>query len=193
MEETELKLEVPSSQMARLKRHPLIQSLKTGRARSSRLVGTYYDTADLKLKRGRLALRVRDFDKRYIQTLKRIGPAASTVYRREEREHEVDTAVPDISCFSKPELKRLFGAKGGASGLRAVFSTDIRRTVWLLRDAESEIELALDVGEIRSESGRREAVCEAELELIKGDAQRLLKHDISGTAVSTSCSRSSRR
>jgi len=175
VEETELKLEVPPSQIARLKRHPLIQSLKKGRARTSRLVGTYYDTPDLKLKRGRLSLRVRDVDKRHIQTLKRIGPAASTVYRREEREHEVDSAVPDMSCFSKPELKRLFGAEADDPGLRAVFSTDIRRTVWLLRDAESEIELALDVGEIRSESGRREAVCEAELELKKGDAQRLLE------------------
>jgi inorganic triphosphatase YgiF len=174
VEETELKLELPSAQIARFKRHPLIQSLKTGRARTKRLVGTYYDTADLKLKRGQVALRVRDVDKRRIQTLKRIGPAASAIYRREEREQEVNSAAPDTACFSKPERKKLFGSEAGDPGLRPVFSTDIRRTVWLLQDADSEVELALDIGEIRSESGRSEPVCEAELELKKGDPQRLL-------------------
>lgn len=172
-EEAELKLSVRPAHAARIGRHPLVQKLKTGRARTKRMVGTYFDTPDLLLKRRDLALRVREVDKRHIQTLKRMKPSTGGIFIRDEWEADVADDRPDVSKIEEGDVRRIFEADGVASLLQPLFRTEVKRTVWTLRDDGAEIELALDIGEIRGAKGGSVPVCEAELELKAGDTRRL--------------------
>jgi triphosphatase len=173
-EETELKLSVRPEHAARIKKHPLVRQLRSGRARTSRLVGTYFDTPDLLLSRRELSLRLRDADHRQIQTLKRTGPSRGPIVVRDEWEHEVNGRIPNVGVIEDEEIRRFFAETGAAESLHPMFKTDVRRTLWTLRDKDAEIELALDIGEIRSAKGSSAPICEAELELKSGDPRRLI-------------------
>jgi len=172
-EEAELKLSVRPEHAARIGRHPVVRKLKTGRASTKHMVGTYFDTPDLLLRRREMSLRVRAVDHRFIQTLKRMKPAEGAILERDEWEADVAGETPDVSKLDANGVRQIFEADGVAASLRPLFKTDVQRTVWLLRDADTEIELTLDIGEIRDQNGGRVPVCEAELELKSGDARRL--------------------
>ncbi|MCG8543972.1 MAG: CYTH domain-containing protein, partial [Alphaproteobacteria bacterium] len=117
-EETELKLSLPREQADRLRRHPLIRNLKAGRAQTKRMVGTYFDTPDLSLKRRDLSLRLREVDKRWIQTLKRLGPASGGLAVRDEWEFEVAEPKPDTSRIDCKELRKVLPGADEAASLR---------------------------------------------------------------------------
>jgi len=172
-EEAELKLSVRPEHAARIGKHPVVRKLKTGRASTKHLVGTYFDTPDLLLRRRDMSLRVRAVDRRFIQTLKRMKPSEGAIFARDEWEADVAGESPDISKLEASDIRQIFEADGVAASLRPLFSTDVQRTVWHLNDDGAEIELALDVGEIRDRNGGRVPICEAELELKAGDARRL--------------------
>ena len=63
--ETELKLHVSPEHLQKLKRHPLLRSLSTDRARTQKLYSIYYDTADLDLREHAMALRLRRVGKQW--------------------------------------------------------------------------------------------------------------------------------
>ena len=174
-QETELKLSVRPEHAARIRNHPLVRRLKSGRAWTRRLVGTYYDTPDLLLNRRDLTLRVRAVDQRHIQTIKRMGPAGGALFVRDEWEQEVNGRTPNLGAVEDEDIRRLLTESGAAEALRPLFRTDVRRTVWNLRDKDAEIELALDVGRILSEKGGTAPICEAELELKSGDPRMLFE------------------
>ncbi len=172
-EETELKLSLPFDQADRLKRHPIIRDLKSGRARSRRMLGIYFDSNDLFLKRSDLSLRVRESENRHVQTLKRVGSAGGGLFVRDEWEHDVPDATPDISLIEDKRIRKRLARLNGNAALKPVFETDIRRTTWDLVDGETAVELVLDVGEVRSPDGASEMICEVELELKSGDSKRI--------------------
>lgn len=172
-EETELKLSLPLDQADRLKRHPIIRDLKSGRARSRRMLGIYYDTNDLLLKRNDLSLRVREADSRHVQTVKSVGSSGGGLFVRNEWEHDVPDARPDVSLIKNNRIRKRLGGFNGAAALQPIFETDIRRTTWDLVDGETAVELVLDVGEVRLPDGASEKICEAELELKSGDPKRI--------------------
>jgi inorganic triphosphatase YgiF len=172
-EETELKLSIPIDQADKLKRHPIIRALKSGRARTRRMMGTYFDTEDQFLKRSDLSLRVRESDNRHIQTLKRVGPASGGLFVRDEWEHDVPGATPDVLLIEDDDVRKSLAKLNGTAALRPIFETDIKRTAWDLTDGETTIELVLDIGEVRSPGGASEMICEAELELKSGDPKRI--------------------
>lgn len=174
-EETELKLSVRPEHAARIKNHPIVRKLKSGRAYTKRMIGTYYDTPDLMLNRRDLSLRVRDVDRRHIQTIKRMGPDAGAIFVRDEWEQELSGRAPSLGAIEDEDIRRLFAEADAAKSLRPMFRTDVRRTVWTLRDKHAEIELALDIGEILSEQGGSVPICEAELELKSGDPRSLFE------------------
>ena len=167
--ETELKLALDAKAARRLRRSPLLRTLKVGRGLKKQLVSVYFDTADRKLLRNDLSLRVRQVGTRRIQTLK---AAAHAPLARHEWECEVAGDVPDLDS-----LIALTGAApaglDGDEALQRVFATHVERTAWPLRLGDgSEVELALDVGEIATDQGNA-PICEAELELKSGAAGRL--------------------
>ena len=170
-DEIELKLSLTADNAVRLFRLPLLRALATGRARSRQLVTTYYDTPNQALRRKGMALRVRRDGKRLQQTLKLpIGIDGSARHFR-EYDSDIDRAHPDVGRIDRKLVGSMF-AGAGARSLKPVFTSDFERRILPIRIGDTEIEVALDVGELRA-GRRRVPICEAELELISGSPARL--------------------
>lgn len=172
-EEIELKLALSPKDLDRLQRSALVRSLATKRGRTKQLVSTYFDTPDQDLRRRGMALRVRHVGKKRIQTLKALADGgAGGLQRYREFEAEVARDEPDLSLVDDRDLQALFECEGVAQHLEPVFTTRVARRSIPLRVDESEVELAIDRGEIESD-GRRLPIAEAELELLSGRPERL--------------------
>jgi inorganic triphosphatase YgiF len=167
MPEIELKLAAVPSDLPVVKRQ-LLKLAGRERAVRTTLTSVYYDTADRQLKRQGLTLRVRRRRHRYLQTVKAENATGLPLLMRGEWEDPVAGALPDLhapnSAAHLPE--GLIGAE-----LRPVFATVVRRAVIAIElDAATEIEAAVDEGEIQAVgNGRSEPVCEVELEHKLGD------------------------
>jgi inorganic triphosphatase YgiF len=169
--ETELKLHIPPEHLQKLKRHPLLRSLSTTRARNLKLYNIYYDTADLELHRLAMALRLRRVGRQFLQTLKGGGQVSAGLHQRNEWETPVPSEQLDLDA-----LKACGGElpHGVRNRLQPVFVTDFVRNVRLLKFEGTEIELCMDSGEIRA--GQASCpISELELELKSGTAQQLFK------------------
>lgn len=54
------------------------------------------------------------------------------------------------------------------------FSTDFERERWVVKEGDSEIEIALDRGEVKAGEHQNKPICELELELLSGNTQDIL-------------------
>jgi len=164
MSELELKLKVPDAALPSLRR-----ALLSHGARTVHLQARYYDTADGRLARQRIALRLRLEGRRWVQTLKAAGDGA--VHRLE---HEV--RVPGAAVTVPALDPRRHDGSDAASALQAALAdspaaalaerhgTDVKRLRCHLRDAQGcQIEVALDTGQAMAQ-GRTTALAELELE-----------------------------
>lgn len=176
-DEIELKLALSPDDQRRLRRHPLVRSLARGRARTRTLVSTYFDTPERDLLRQGMALRVRQIGRTRVQTLKAAAgeggdSAGGAAKHYLEFECEIQGETPDLALIEDETLQSRFAADGIAERLAPVFTTSFKRAAIPMRFADSELELALDQGEITA--GDSEApICEAELELVSGRPTRL--------------------
>jgi inorganic triphosphatase YgiF len=172
MRELELKLEVDPEHIARLQRSAWLRSLTEGRARTRTIHSVYHDAPDLALSRRDVALRVRMDGRRRLLCVKGRGVSRGGLFDRPEIELPVEDDRPDPARLPEGELRRIVEAEAARAGLQAVFETDFRRTTRRIGWTGSEIELALDVGEIRA-GGRSLPICEVELELVQGEPTQL--------------------
>ena len=160
--EIELKLEVPPQELRRLKG---CRALSRKGAGEQDLVSVYFDTPKHKLGKSGISLRIRRNGKKRLQTIKSQGADGS--FRRGEWEDEIKGDVPDLRIVHGTALEPLL-TKKLKHKLMPVFETRVRRTIRPVRRNGSQIEVALDTGEIRA--GRRSApISEVELELKGGD------------------------
>jgi inorganic triphosphatase YgiF len=165
--ETELKFQIPPEQRDAVRR-----ALATSTARQVRLRAKYLDTPDRRLAAAGLALRLRQEDRRWLQTLKGRGDGLL-----ERLEHEVvvpgsvrTPAVLDLARHAgTPVCDALMRALGpdGAAALQPIFETHVRRTVRVVRSGGALVEVALDLGEIRA-GDSAVPICEIEFELQRG-------------------------
>jgi len=162
--EIELKLEVPPSALARLKRAPWLIRHAEKPGEDTRLISVYYDTDKGALKKRRATLRVRDADGAFLQTFKR----DSTGLGRLEWECPLDDPSPKLTHAARKKTGGL-DIKKLAGSLKPVFETNVRRHVMPLSYRDSQLELALDRGKIKT-GRRRLAVHEVEIELKRGDS-----------------------
>ena len=168
--EIELKLEVPANGLSRLGRSRL---LKGATRKPASLVSVYFDTDKLKLRDKGLSLRVRRIGATHVQTIKQEGGQAAPFLARDEWEREIPGRQPDLEAAQDTALEPLLSKKL-RRGLKPVFKTLVRRTVYPVRSDGSEIELTIDRG--RVEAGRQsEPLCEMELELKHGDTAELFR------------------
>jgi triphosphatase len=178
MSEREIKLHVEAG-----RRDRLLDALGRRRLRRSALSAIYFDTPDGLLSRHRFALRLRNEDGRWVQTLKGSHGGAD-----DRLEHEVPVAADDASAPAL-DLDRHRHSKVGRE-LRALLKrharpaleercrTEVTRLRRVLRSHGAVVEWALDQGEVTA-AGRSQAISELELELKGGDAAGLhaLAHD----------------
>jgi triphosphatase len=166
--ETELKFEINSRDLRKLKAAPLLHRKPW---KKEKLVSVYFDTTSHKLAKRGLSLRVRHNGETRVQTIKAGGANGS--FDRGEWEHKIKGDVPNLSKgrgpLRGPLLKKIL-----RHNLKPIFETRIQRTSVLVHQNGSRIEVALDAGKVRA--GRRSLpVCELELELKGGKGDSLFK------------------
>jgi triphosphatase len=171
-QEIELKLTLDAGELSRFRRDPLIHRAKEGRAASKTLVAVYFDTPDLALRSNRAALRLRLEGRERVQTLKLSGGGTGLQHRTEFNAPAIGE-TPDLSLIDDDEVAETVRDWVGGAPLVPIFSTDIRRTIWMLALDGARVELALDVGTVES-AGRDTSILEAEFELKDGEALPLL-------------------
>ena len=168
--EIELKLAVDRTDLALLRRHPLLREKAIEGPLRRKVFSLYFDTPGLALRKRRMALRLRKNGREWLQTLKTAGSSTGGLHQRGEWEFALRTPVLDLSLFGETPLAGLPNSKNLHQTLKPVFSTGFYRTTWLVELAPGQcVEVALDQGVIRS--GTREApICEVEIELVEGSA-----------------------
>ncbi|MBC8088538.1 MAG: CHAD domain-containing protein [Phycisphaerae bacterium] len=176
--ETELKLQLDPRDVDRLRRSALLAEAACS---EMEVDNVYFDTTDYLLHRHFLALRVREIDGRWLQTLKSGAEFGGSLSRRGEWETPSRVLRGrgriDLSRFSDTPLQKLLAAQKDRPTLRPLFHTRFRRTQWLLQRSGTTLEVALDIGEITLAAGRKtlsKPICEVELELKQGEAAVLI-------------------
>jgi len=160
--ETELKFRLPQRSLQTLHSRKIPGSTM-GEGSENDLRSIYFDTPKLKLKRRGLSLRVRKNGDKHVQTIKAAAPAR---FGRSEWETEIKDGFPDLGKAKDTPLKQI-GSNKLHRKLKPIFETAVRRTVVPVHSRRSEIELAIDRGNIKA--GRRSSrIEEVELELKSG-------------------------
>lgn len=137
------------------------------------LQNTYYDTPNQDLRAQGIALRIRQQGTTALQTVKCAGLVSGGLSSRPEWETAYSGRF-DFSLVSDPKVREQLETLMQLPGYRATLDTNFSRHIWHWRPAaDTHVEIALDRGRILA-GGRKEAICEIELELIKGEPERLL-------------------
>jgi triphosphatase len=172
MREFELKFQVPPARRAEV-----LAALRHGQVHRHHLQARYFDTPLRALEQAAMVLRLRKEGRRWIQTVKCADRGAF-----DRLEHDVPSKAgqaPDIALHDGTPVAALLQAAfertgESAADLHAVFTTDIVRFTRAVTTAQTEVELALDEGRLRS--GRREGpVLELEFELKAGLPSALIE------------------
>ena len=171
--ETELKLSLPADQVETLKKHPFWQQYAS-KPECFYLGNTYFDTPDGALNQAQVALRIREKNGQYWQTLKTKGESINGLTRRGEREWPIGSSVLDIDGLLNIWPEHLPAVDFQL--LEPLFSTNFERMRWKIEWLQpgARIEAALDIGQIVAGS-QSSPICELELELLEGDELALSK------------------
>ena len=159
--EIELKLALPLESQRVLLRHPLLKS--ASHKTTAVLDNIYYDTPALVLKRSGVVVRRRRQGGVWLQTVKCAGTVAAGLAARPEWESPFSGDF-DFSGIDDASVRHLLDNPAVRAELLPAFQTLFRRTTWHFPG----VLLMLDRGWIIAD-GRREPICEVELELDGGD------------------------
>jgi inorganic triphosphatase YgiF len=141
----------------------VLAAAPAGEDEARELISVYFDTPDRRLEKAGVSLRVRESQGRRVLTMKRGDGLA-----REEYEAPLEGEAPPLELAPLREVL----TQAEAAALAPAFDVRVTRRQRLVRFEDSEIELALDQGEVCG--GRRTAsICELELELKAGRAAAL--------------------
>jgi triphosphatase len=171
--EVELKLEVPTHSLRRLARSSLVQAARAKPTKPATLSSVYFDTDKLKLRKKGLSLRVRRIGRHHVQTIKQDTGDSGALFTRNEWEHHIGGKQPDLDAAQGTALAPLLSKKL-RRGLKPVFETRVRRTVYPISRNGSEIEVTIDRGKVEA-GGQSSPLCEVELELKRGESGELFR------------------
>jgi inorganic triphosphatase YgiF len=138
----------------------------------------YFDTPALTLARSKSALRLRCTPDGWLQTFKTIGNAQSGMHSRHEWEMAVAGPALEIEALLKAcdDPDAAAALRAAAPQLTELFRTTFTRTLWPVVKDGTQIEAAIDRGEIIAQVdgiARSMPICEVELELKSGDEAAL--------------------
>jgi len=138
-----------------------------------KLSNTYFDTANLTLRKLDMGLRIRGYGDYCEQTIKTAGKVIAGLHQRPEYNIEITGDRPKLDLFPREIWPENIALEEIQAALTPLFSTHFERTTWLIDNKNgSQIELVFDVGEI-SAGKHSEPICEIELELISGEIHDL--------------------
>ncbi len=170
MVEFELKFQIPPQRRAAVR---AFVAGAAGGARQERLQAIYFDTADRRLARARMALRLRREGERLgADAQGRRRPTASAATSRRSNSTHAGDQEPRLDLqrhAGTPVGQRLLDLLGDEpeGALRCSFRSDVQRVTRLLRSRHGTVELAFDEGDLQAD-GERVALCEFEIELKRG-------------------------
>ncbi|MDR0218220.1 MAG: CYTH domain-containing protein [Enterobacteriaceae bacterium] len=180
--EVELKLSVKTDLFVKTKviaavRNRLFQ-LPNHYTSPQHLTNIYFETPDNQLRRWDMGLRIRGFGEQYEMTMKTAGKVIAGLHQRPEFNVPLQQPKLDLARFPAdiwPEKSNLAQLQ---ADLAEMFSTNFSREKWLVtyglnEKNQSEIEVVLDQGEIRS-GEKSSPICEFELELKTGQISDVL-------------------
>ena len=180
--EIEIKLACGVHHARALLKHPVMSHGAPGSAPSrDKLLNLYFDTDDFELRRRRIALRLRRYGHRWLQTLKasgeRTGDRKDGVAVRMEWEMPVAGPALELGKLRDTPLKEALVAIGAPTRLQPIFRVEFTRQAWLLRPfpryaPDFTVEVAFDHGKILS-GDKTERISEIELELKTGHVREL--------------------
>ncbi|NIE67383.1 CYTH domain-containing protein [Burkholderia sp. Ax-1719] len=174
--EREIKLALPQDQVDAAMRFFETRAGVAGQA--IRLENIYFDTPELTLARAKSALRLRRTPDGWLQTFKTVGVAQNGLHARHEWEMPVagEALEVDKLLHECDEAGVSTALSAAAATLIPLFRTDFTRTLWTLTHAGTQVEAAVDQGEVIADVNgetRRAPICEIELELKDGDEAAL--------------------
>lgn len=137
---------------------------------SRTLRNRYYDTPDGALNDRRIALRLRQQDDQFIQTLKTKGEFSAGAHRRNEWEWSLSEAALDTDLLADTPL----AGDAALEALHPVFETNFERQVFMIHRNGTSIEVAVDNGAILAGDQVR-PLHEVEFELKSGEPDELLR------------------
>lgn len=140
----------------------------------SPLLNVYYETGDKWLRGHDMGLRIRGENGRYEMTMKIAGRVTGGLHQRPEYNVSLNEPTLDLTQFPSEVWPNGELPADLISRVQPLFSTDFEREKWLLTVDGSQIEIALDLGEVKA-GELAEPICELELELLSGDTRAVLK------------------
>ena len=165
--EIELKFQVSSQEMKTLRAARSLRPMDAETTEAEKLLSVYFDTAERRLRRKGISLRVRHNGEGRVQTIK--TQTSSIPFSRGQWEHKIEGDQPDLRFIRGTPLAKL-RTKKLRYALSPIFATQIHRVTRLLNENGSRIEMALDEGLVRA--GRKtEPISEVELELKRGNCR----------------------
>lgn len=141
---------------------------------TNELINTYYDTPELLFAKQKMGLRVREVNHHCEMTLKTKGEIMGGLHIRPEYNLDLNNNKPDFKRFNNHFNLQFSDVDKIHQRLEKVFSTDVTRTVWVIKYKNTEIEIALDLGWVENKWGK-DPICEVELELKQGELSELLQ------------------
>ena len=160
--EIELKLQLSPKAARNLCSHPLLEGIPS---QKQHLLNTYFDTPTLELHARRVAVRFRKKGWQWLCTVKSAEPASGGLAMRSEWETPATPGTFDFSHVDADDFREFLEQR--SERFEPIFTTDFHRQIWQVPFGESQIELAIDRGQIESR-GRRTPIGEIELELLSG-------------------------
>lgn len=167
--ETELKLRCAIENLPTLMQ--LLDSIAKPQG-GRQLNNTYYDSHDTALAKAKAALRIRENQGQYEQTLKTRGKSVAGLQMRGEWNWPLASAVLDNHLLQQAEIKQHLPDGLEISQLESIFSTNFKRHTWLYQQNDTQIEVAIDNGEVQT-GQLRSPLTECELELVNGEVEVL--------------------
>lgn len=138
------------------------------------LKNAYFDTPKLQLRHWDMGLRIRGFENgAKEQTIKVRGQVAGGIHSRPEYNSECLNEIPDLGLFPVDIWPNDAQLSKVQRALYCLFETNFERKIWIAKQGSSQIEVALDKGDIIA-SDKHQALCELELELQSGEQDSLL-------------------
>lgn len=174
--EREIKLALPVEQVQAAAQWFVARTKVDGQP--VKLVNIYFDTPQLTLAGSKSALRLRQTPDGWLQTFKTVGQAKDGLHSRHEWEMPVAGEKLEIDALLREcdEPAAADALRQAAPALIELFRTNFTRTLWHVEFDGSEIEAAIDQGDVLTEVNgehRRAPISEVELELKSGDETAL--------------------
>jgi inorganic triphosphatase YgiF len=171
--EQEIKLQIIGNDVIDLTKLDWLKKYCQFKPKKQRLVSTYFDTLELHLINQGVGLRLRNENGRWLQTVKCTGQVKNGLHQREEWEHVLTSKQFDLIQLKQTPLEEMIDDPTIWPRLKPVFTTDFeRQTLQLSLPDKTEVELAYDRGEVRTETFS-EPINEIELELKQGSVKSL--------------------